>query len=141
MDDLYINDQLSIPGDELDFQFSRSGGPGGQNVNKVNSKATLSWKVGETQAPFYPNTLIRLKALAAGKITEAGVLQITSQVHRDQPQNIQACLERLKALILAAMTPPKVRRPTKPSRGSQIRRMEAKKIRGQTKEGRRDRWD
>jgi ribosome-associated protein len=141
MDDLVINEQLSIPGIELEFLFARSGGPGGQNVNKVNSKATLCWKVDATKAALYPATLDRLKALAGGKLTEDGTLMITSQVHRDQPQNIQACRERLKALIIAAMHPPKARRPTRPTRSSQRRRMDEKKIQGQKKQGRKTNWD
>ncbi|XZE18084.1 alternative ribosome rescue aminoacyl-tRNA hydrolase ArfB [Pirellulaceae bacterium SH449] len=141
MEDLIINDQIVIPAEELEFTFARSGGPGGQNVNKVNSKATMYWDYQRTSAPLYPVTLARLKALAANRITDKGLLQITSQVHRDQPQNIQACKDRLRALILEAMNPPKPRRPTQPTRGSQRRRMEEKKQRGEKKQGRNARWD
>ena len=90
MEDLVINEQVFIPSSELDIQFARSGGPGGQNVNKVNSKATLCWNVAASTA-LYPTTMVRLKALAASRITEDGILQITSQVHREQSRNIQAC--------------------------------------------------
>jgi ribosome-associated protein len=141
MEDLIINDQIVIPAEELEFSFARSGGPGGQNVNKVNSKATLNWDYQQTSAPLYPATMARLKALASNRITDRGLLQITSQVHRDQPQNIQACRERLRHLILEAMNPPKPRKPTQPSRGAQRRRMEDKRQRGEKKQGRSTRWE
>ncbi|XZE43763.1 alternative ribosome rescue aminoacyl-tRNA hydrolase ArfB [Pirellulaceae bacterium SH467] len=140
MEDLIINEHVLIPASELQFTFSRSGGPGGQNVNKVNSKATLTWDLASTQA-LYPGTVQRLKALAGSRLTESGMLQITSQVHRDQLSNIQACRERLRHMILDAMTPPTVRKPTRPTRGSQRRRIEGKRMQSQKKQGRAGGWE
>ena len=140
MEDLVINEQVFIPSGEMDIQFARSGGPGGQNVNKVNSKATLCWNVAASTA-LYPTTMVRLKALAASRITEDGILQITSQVHREQSRNIQACRERLRSLILEAMRPPTIRKPTRPTAGSKRRRVENKKIQSQKKQGRTGSWE
>ena len=140
MEDIVINEQVVIPAGELLFNYARSGGPGGQNVNKVNSKATLSWNVNTTLA-LYPATLQRLRVLAATRINNAGYLQITSQVHRDQIAHIQACRERLRALVIEAMKPPTIRRPTKPTLGSKRRRLEGKKIQSQKKQGRTSQWD
>lgn len=140
MEDIVVSEQVVIPASELIFQFSRSGGPGGQNVNKVNSKATLSWNVETTQA-LYPATLQRLRALASTKINTDGFLQITSQVHRDQLSNIQACRERLRGLVLEALKPPTIRRPTKPTLGSKRRRLDNKKIQSQKKQSRSKDWD
>lgn len=140
MEDIIINDRITIPAKELDIQFARSGGPGGQNVNKVNSKATLTWDLNTTTA-LYPTTMVRLRAIAASRITEDGTLQITSQVHREQSRNIQACRDRLKAIILEALIPPTIRRPTSPTKGSERRRRENKKIQSQKKQGRSSSWE
>lgn len=140
MEDLVINEHVIIPASELEFTFSRSGGPGGQNVNKVNSKATLTWNLENTRS-LYPATLQRLKAIAGSRLTEAGLLQITSQVHRDQLSNIQACRERLRHMILDAMTPPTIRKPTRPTRGSERRRIEGKRMQSQKKQGRSGAWE
>jgi ribosome-associated protein len=135
MEDLIINEHLAIPAGELQILFARSGGPGGQNVNKVNSKATLCWDVANSTL-LYPPSMARLKVLAGSRLTEAGILQITSQVHREQTRNIQACRERLKNLVLEAMKPPMIRKPTQPTRGSQRRRLNEKKITAAKKQGR-----
>ncbi len=135
MEDLVITEHLIVPAAEMDLVFARSGGPGGQNVNKVNTKATLCWNINNSTV-LYPTAMARLRALAGSKLTDAGILQITSQVHREQPRNIQACRERLKNLILEAMKPPTIRRPTQPTRGSQRRRIEDKKNVAQKKQNR-----
>lgn len=140
MEDLVINERVVIPEEELLFSFSRSGGPGGQNVNKVNSKATLSWNVNSSQV-LYPAAMQRLKILAATRINSEGFLQITSQVHRDQIGNINACRERLRGLIVEALKPPTIRRATKPTLGSKRRRLEGKRIQSDKKQGRSSSWD
>jgi ribosome-associated protein len=140
MEDLPINAHLTIPGAELQAAFARSGGPGGQNVNKVNSKATLSWDVNATQV-LLPTTLMRLKAIAGHRITDEGFLKITCQTHREQFRNLQACRDMLRSLILESMRPVVPRRPTKPSKGSQRRRIEEKKQTGDKKRGRGQRWE
>ncbi len=135
MEDLIVTEHVIVPASELDLVFARSGGPGGQNVNKVNTKATLCWNINSSSV-LYPTAMARLRALAGNRLTDAGILQITSQVHREQPRNIQACRERLKNLILEAMKPPTIRRPTQPTRGSQRRRIEEKKNVAQKKQNR-----
>ncbi len=141
MEDLVVTEHLRIPASELQAIFARSSGPGGQNVNKVNSKATIAWNVLESQSLF-PATLSRLRVLAGNRMTDAGVLQITSQVHREQSRNLQACRERLRALILEAMRPPTIRRATAPTKGSQRRRLNDKKLRGEKKQNRStSSWD
>jgi ribosome-associated protein len=141
MEDLIITEHLIVPASELELVFARSSGPGGQNVNKVNTKATLCWNLSVSKV-LYPTAMARLRALAGSRLTEAGVLQITSQVHREQLRNIQACRERLKSLILEAMKPPTIRRPTQPTHGSQRRRIEDKKNVAQKKQNRStNNWD
>jgi ribosome-associated protein len=136
---LAVNRTITIPERELKFTFSRSSGPGGQNVNKVSSKATLHFRA--VDSPSLPAD-VRQRLLAAFKsrLTKEGELVISSQEHRDQPQNIAACLTRLKEMILLVAKPPKKRRATRPTRGSKVRRLKTKKERSQVKAGRRGRW-
>lgn len=140
MEDLPIQSYLTIPAAELQAVFARSGGPGGQNVNKVNSKVTLCWDLNQTQV-LNPTTLVRLKALAASRITDEGILKITCQVHREQPRNMQSCRELLRSLVVEAMKPVIPRKPTKPSAGARRRRLAEKKITGERKRGRSEKWD
>ena len=133
---LSISTRITIADEELRFSFSRSGGPGGQNVNKVNSKATLHWQPGSSAA-LPEDVRDRFLARYAARITNDGDVVITSQQSRDQPKNIEDCLEKLRAMILAILVPPKKRRATKPTKGSQRRRLNEKKQRSQTKQNRR----
>jgi ribosome-associated protein len=134
---LPINDVLSIPDDELTFTYARSGGPGGQNVNKVSSKAILRWTM--TSSPSVsPAVKERIGRLEKKRVTTEGDLVIASQRFRDQERNREDCLERLREIVLRALIVPKVRRPTKPTKGSKRRRLEEKKRRSETKQGRRD---
>ena len=133
---LVVNSRITIPDAELHFTFSRSGGPGGQNVNKVNSKATLHWDARAT--PSLPiDVRARLLQKYASRLTIAGEFVIVSQESRDQPKNIDTCLDKLRQMILSVAVPAKKRRPTKPSRGSKVRRLKDKKLRSQVKSGRR----
>lgn len=133
---LVIDDRLSIPLDEFRWEYSRSGGPGGQNVNKVNSKVQLRWN--PSASPSLPAPVLeRLLKLAANRLTGEGDLLISAQASRDQGRNQEACLEKLRELVLAAARPPRPRRPTKPTRASQLRRVEEKGRRSETKRGRR----
>ena len=129
---LVVTDRIAIPDEEIRFEFARSGGPGGQNVNKVASKATLRWTP-SANASMPPAVRDRLLRAVGGKLTVQGELLITSQKTRDQSRNIADCLDKLREIILAVSRPPKVRRPTKPTRGSQIRRVEAKSRRSDAK--------
>jgi ribosome-associated protein len=134
---LPINDALTIPDDELSFSYARSGGPGGQNVNKVSSKAILRWGMAAS-ASVTPAVKERIARLERKRVTTEGDLVIASQRFRDQERNREDCLERLREIVLRALVVPKVRRPTKPTKGSKRRRLEEKKRRSETKQGRRD---
>lgn len=140
MEDLVIAHHLTIPSEELQASFARSGGPGGQNVNKVNSKAILRWDLNQTQVLF-PTTLQRLRALARNRITDEGELVLSCQVHREQSRNLEACREMLRSLLLEAMKPVIPRKPTRPSAGARRRRIEDKKQVGEKKKNRGERWD
>jgi ribosome-associated protein len=130
-----INARTTIPDDELTWTFSRSSGPGGQNVNKVNSKATLHWNFASSQV-IPADVRERFVAAYSSRLTTKGDIVIASQEYRDQPKNVAACEERLKQMLLAVWKAPKKRRPTKPSKGSKMRRLQAKKERGEVKRGR-----
>jgi ribosome-associated protein len=131
-----INDRIQIPEEEFTWSFARSGGPGGQNVNKVASKALLNWDVGRTACLSLP-AKIRLKTLQRRRFTKEGMLQIVSQRYRDQDRNRQDCLEKLRDMVLEALVVPKARKPSRPTRGSREARLRAKKIRASIKSGRR----
>lgn len=123
---LLVNDRISIPSEELEFTYSRSAGPGGQNVNKVNSKATLRWNFASSAA--LPEDVRKRFAVSnRRRLTLSGDILVTSQRYRDQGRNVDDCLNKLRELIAAAAVAPKKRRPTKPTRGSKERRLQAKK--------------
>ena len=131
-----VNDRISIPDSELQFTFSRSGGPGGQNVNKVNSKATLRWKV--VASPSLPDDIRnRFIARFRNRLTQEGDLLVTSQRYRDQPKNVDDCCDKVAAMLREVLIPPKRRRATKPTYGSRVRRLQNKRQQGAKKEGRR----
>jgi ribosome-associated protein len=118
------------------FTFSRSGGPGGQNVNKVNSKVTLHWDV--RHSPSLPDDVReRFVARFRHRINAQGEVVVYSQQHRDQPLNRAECLEKLRQLILAVLHPPKRRRRTRPTRASRERRLREKHHKGDKKRLRR----
>jgi ribosome-associated protein len=133
---LIVNDFIAIPERELDFQFSRSSGPGGQNVNKVNSKALLYWQprvghgIGEAM-------LARFQSRFASRINAEGYFFISSDRHRDRLQNQEDCCQKLRECLLAVVAEPKLRKKKQPSFSSKVRRKENKRIRGKTKASRR----
>jgi len=93
---MLIDDSITIPDEELKFTFSRSSGPGGQNVNKVNSKATLHWNVVETLC-LPEDVRQRFRTQFKTRISQAGDVVLYSQQYRDQPKNVEPCLEQLRA--------------------------------------------
>jgi ribosome-associated protein len=133
---LRINDRIAIPLAEFRWEFSRSGGPGGQNVNKVNSKVLLRWT--PAASPSLPAPVRdRLLHALANRLTRDGELLVGSQLTRDQARNLADCLGKVRALVLSAVVPPKVRRPSRPTLASQVRRVESKARRSATKRLRR----
>jgi ribosome-associated protein len=132
---LRVSPRIRIPRGEFTFEFIRSSGPGGQNVNKVASKARLRWNVAES--PSLPDDVRqRFCTRYANRITEAGEFLTTSQRFRDQPKNEADCLEKLREMLLTVATPPVKRKKTKPSRGSKERRLRAKRDHSGKKQGR-----
>jgi len=138
--DLEITSHLKIPDAELRLSFARSSGPGGQNVNKVSSKAVLHFDALTTPS-LPPDVRQRFLERYQSRLTNAGEIVIHSDEFRDQPRNIQSCYDKLRDMILAVLRPPKKRRPTKPTRGSKVRRLNEKKKRSDVKAGRRYRGD
>lgn len=125
-----------MPDEELDWSYARSGGPGGQNVNKVSSKAILSWNYMHSEH-LAPRVKDRIGRLFPRFVTSDGRLVIASQEHRDQERNRQACRDKLLMILTEASHEPKTRRATRPTRGSKLRRLAAKKLRSNVKSGRR----
>ena len=121
---------------ELSFQTSRSGGPGGQNVNKVNSRVTLKWDVVHSTILPEEQKELLVKKLAS-RLTKDGILMLTAQDSRSQLQNKETVLHKLDELLLRAFTPRKVRKATKPSKAARQRRIQSKKLRSEKKEWRR----
>lgn len=125
---------------EFHFRFSRSGGPGGQNVNKVNSKAELRLPLTAIRN-LTDRAINRLRQAAANRMTSEGDLLIVSDSERSQERNREECLNRLRLLIQSIVKDPKPRRKTRPSKSSVDRRIESKKARGAIKKQRMDRFD
>ncbi|HCB05629.1 MAG TPA: aminoacyl-tRNA hydrolase [Nocardioides bacterium] len=137
MPDLEVTDGWTIPAGELAERFSRSSGPGGQGVNTTDSRVELSYDV--TRAPA--RLRARLMDRLAGRLVD-GVLTVAASEHRAQLDNRREARERLaEVLRRAAAPPPRKRKPTRPTRGSQERRLADKKRRGETKRGRQGNFD
>lgn len=134
---LRVSRRVGIPLEEIEFTYSRSGGPGGQNVNKVSSKTHLRWRMAATTVQLPEGTLDRMKASYPSRFTNEGDILLVSQTFRDQERNRQECLEKLVEMIRQCLQAPAQRKKTKPTRGSQIRRVEAKRRNSQRKESRR----
>ena len=127
-----VSRAIHIPEGEFAWSFVRSGGPGGQNVNKVASKAVLRWDL--RHSPSLPAEVrARVEAQQPGRVTTEGELILTSQRYRDQERNRQDCLEKLRAIVLQAAAVPKVRKKRKPTRASKERRLAEKRHRSTAK--------
>jgi ribosome-associated protein len=133
---LEINEHIQIPDEELHFTYARSAGPGGQNVNKVNSKAILHWNV--TQSAHLPDPVKqRFLSRYRPRITVLGEVVISGQVYRDQIRNSADCLERLREMIVSVLVAPTPRKRTRPSRGGVERRLQSKREQSDRKSSRR----
>ena len=132
---LIVNSRVRIPDDELVWSFARSGGPGGQNVNKVNSKAIVHWAI--ATSPALPDDVrARFLTRFASRITTEGQLVISSQRYRDQGRNIDDCREKLREMLAAVATAPRKRRATRPTKASRVRKRKSKERNSQRKQSR-----
>jgi ribosome-associated protein len=123
---IVISPQIAIPRRELRFSFVSSSGPGGQNVNKVASKAVLRWSLVSSRS--IPDDLRgRLVERLSRRMNDRGELVLTSQRYRDQGKNVADCLEKLRTLILAASKKPRPRRKTRPPQAAREARLRAKR--------------
>ena len=133
---LYATPTIAINENEIQLDFIRASGPGGQHVNKAATAVQLHFDV--ANSPSLPDDVCqRLTRLAGSRISENGILVINARRFRSQERNRQDAVDRLVELIQKAAEAPKHRRKTKPGTGSKKRRLEAKRRRGQTKRLRR----
>lgn len=133
---LSVNDDIQIPLRDLNFSFVRSSGPGGQNVNKVATKAVMHWDV--TGSEHMPEAVReRFLKTHARRINKEGQLVLSSQRFRDQGRNVGDCLAKLRDLILAVATVPKPRKKSKPSRAAKARRLQQKRQQSEKKQRRK----
>ncbi len=135
MHDIVVTPRLTIPVGELEISFARSGGPGGQNVNKVSSKVDLRWNPTTSLALTNDDRLLLLDKLK-NRLTTEGQLIVTSQLTRDQIKNRQDALSKLALIVRAALDRPKPRKPTKVSKGAKRRRVADKRHKSEIKRNR-----
>ncbi|WP_169566822.1 alternative ribosome rescue aminoacyl-tRNA hydrolase ArfB [Sneathiella limimaris] len=133
---LTVTPNITIPDQELEENFVKSSGPGGQNVNKVATSVQLRFDA-KNSPSIPPYVFARLRNVASHLMTKEGVIVIISDTHRLQSRNREDARARLAALIAKASERPKKRIPTKPTRASKVRRVDAKKQRGALKKGRK----
>ncbi|MEQ9324634.1 MAG: alternative ribosome rescue aminoacyl-tRNA hydrolase ArfB [Polyangiaceae bacterium] len=133
--DLDIDGRVVIPGDDLTWTSVRSGGPGGQNVNKVATKVVLRFDLAGCRA-LSAAQKERLRNLASGRLDAEGAVIITSQATRNRVQNLADARDKLADLIRRCLVAPKKRRPTKPSRGAKRRRLNDKRKQSEKKKTR-----
>jgi len=129
---LYINSHLSIPFSELSFRTSRSGGPGGQNVNKVETKVEILFDVVNSPSLSESQRSLIVEKLV-GRIDSAGMLRVTAQQSRSQFQNKEFAIERIAGLLRSSLKPTKTRIRTKPTRKAKANRLSSKRHVGEKK--------
>ncbi len=135
-EDLEIRPGVAIPARDLSFRALRASGPGGQNVNKVSSKVELSFDL-NANTSLRPEVKARLRRQNPSRLSSEGALVITCQTTRSQQQNLEEARGILSALVITALTVPKRRKPTKPSRAAKRRRLDDKRKQSDKKRERR----
>ncbi|GAB4137819.1 MAG: alternative ribosome rescue aminoacyl-tRNA hydrolase ArfB [Planctomycetaceae bacterium] len=135
-DELYLTRAIRIPREEFQFSFVRSSGPGGQNVNKVATKAQMRWDIANSSS-LPEGVKQRFLEKYSRRISKEGEFLIASQRYRDQAKNILDCLQKLGELIASVAVVPPKRKKTKPSRASKERRLQEKKKQSARKQQRR----
>ena len=139
MEDLFVSARLTIPSRQLTMSAARSSGPGGQNVNKVNSKVTLRWSPSSCES-LDPAWKRRFLSRYATRINREGELVLHSEKYRDQGRNLADARKKLSDMLLDCQEAPKKRKATRPSRSSQRRRLDQKKQQSQKKQSRKPNW-
>lgn len=134
-DDLQITARDWVPGHALTVRTARASGPGGQHVNRTETKVHLCFDPSAVDW-LDAGALARFYTLAGSRVDSEGRVYVISQEHRDKEQNLESARNKLKELLVRALIRPKRRIPTKPTRASKVRRVDAKKRRAKTKAGR-----
>ena len=132
---IHVTAQIAIPRREIQFSFVRSSGPGGQNVNKVASKAVLRWQIASSTS-IGADLRARLLARLGRRVNDRGELVLASQRYRDQARNIGDCLEKLRSLVASAAKVPKRRKKTRLPRSAREARLKQKRSTGEKKQTR-----
>lgn len=136
---LTINEIVQIPLDELQFRFSKSSGPGGQHVNKAETRVTLLFDIANSPS-LTEEQKVLLQEKLANRIDKSGVLQLHVQRFRSQRRNRETAVTRLQTLLSKALKKTKKRKRRKPSKAAKEKRLAEKKRRSQTKQERRQKW-
>lgn len=134
--DLHLGAGRVVPAACLELRFARSGGPGGQHVNKTETKVDLRCDLDRAAAALGEDVVARIRDKLAARLDAEGKVVVVSEESRSRARNIDAALDRMEELLRAALVRPKTRRPTRPTRGSQERRLQTKKRRADIKRGR-----
>jgi len=138
---LIVDDRIQVPLRELGFAFARSSGPGGQNVNKVNSKATMHWDVTRTSS-LPDDVRQRFLGRYKNRINREGRLVLASQRFRDQGRNVADCLSKLREMIEQVLTAPLPRKKPKLTRAAKARRLKNKRVAAEKKAARKPpKWE